>query len=124
MKQQIAKSDNTYFVELSPERYKKLISLLPNNKSPDIYGLSAEHIKYASQETNEHVRYLLNMILSDITQFSDFWISLSLAVYIHKGKNRDPTIMKSYRRIQIGCLFQKLIQRLVEEQITDSVKGA
>ena len=30
MKQQIAKSDDTYFVELSPERFKKLISLLPN----------------------------------------------------------------------------------------------
>ena len=122
MKQQIAKSDDTYFVKLSQEKYKKLISLIPNNKSPDIYGFSVEHLKFASKETNEHIRYLVNCILSDISQFSDFWISLSLAVYIHKGKNRDPTIMKSYRRIQIGCLVQKLIQRLVEEQITESVR--
>ena len=123
MKQQIAKYDGTYFVDLTKEKYNRVLSLLPNNKSPDIYGLSSEHLKHSSEETNEHMRQLINEILSDITRFSDFWISLSLAVYIHKGKNRDPTIMKSYRRIQIGCLVQKFIQRLVEDQITDSVKS-
>ena len=122
MKQYIAKNDDSYFVELSREKYRKLLALLPSNKSPDIYGFSSEHLKYASDETNEHFRFLVNQIISDITQFSDFWISLSLAVYIHKGKNRDPTIMKSFRRIQIGCLCQKMIQRLVEEQITDAVR--
>ena len=66
MKQQIAKNDDTYFVTLSREKYVRLLSLLPNNKSPDIYGFSGEHLKFASLETNEHVRYLLNEILSDI----------------------------------------------------------
>ncbi len=122
MAQFVAKYDDSYFVEITEEKYNKLLSLLPSGKSPDIYGVSSEHLKFASSETNRHVRFLLNLILSDITQFSDFWISISLAIYIHKGKNRDPTIMKSYRRIQIGCLIQKMIQRLVEDQLTESVR--
>ena len=33
MKQQIAKSDDTYFVKISQERYKKLLSLIPIKKA-------------------------------------------------------------------------------------------
>ena len=121
MKRMVAKYDDSYFVPLTKEKYYDVLSLLPNNKSPDVYGVQCEHLKYASDQTNDYVRYLINCILENIEQFSDYMISLNLAQYIHKGKNRDPMIMKSYRRIQIGCLIHKYIQRLVEEQCTEVV---
>ena len=116
-------TDNTYFVELTKENYDKVLSLLPSNKAPDIYGAMSEHFKYAGQETNECMRQIFNEILQDIRQFSDCFISLSVGRYIHKGKGRDPRLVRSYRRIQVGTLCQKFIQRLVEYQCTQVVSN-
>ena len=47
MLENIVLDDDTYFVEISKEKYNKLVSKLPSGKSCDIYGFQVEHIKYA-----------------------------------------------------------------------------
>ena len=121
MSKNTAKNDGTYFLKLTKDKYNKVLSQLPSNKSPDYYGVSSEHLKYASEETNTHMRQVMDEILSDIEQFSDPMISISLAIMLHKGKNRDLSLVRSYRRIQVGTIVHKFIQRLVEKQCTEVV---
>ena len=68
------------------------------------------------------MRKIFNGIISDINYLSDVFISISLAKYIFKGKNRNPTLIKSYRRIQVCVLSHKMVQRLVEDQCTEVVQ--
>ena len=121
MLENCAENDNTYFIELTSDNYKKVLSKLPSDKAPDVYGCVSEHFKFASDSTNEYMRQIYNDILSDIKQFSDSFISLSVGKYIFKGKNRNPCLVRSYRRICVGSLPQKFIQRLVELQCTQVV---
>ena len=88
MTKNCVEDDDTYFIPLTLDKYKQVLSRLPSGKAPDIYGITAEHFKYASDKTNINVMELINIILSDIRQFSDDFISLSEATYIHKGKSR------------------------------------
>ena len=122
MLENVAIDDDTYFVEISKDQYKKLLSELPSGKACDIYGFQSEHIKYASEETNELFRSVINDIIKDISQLSDCLLSISLAKYIFKGKGRNPTLVKSYRRIQVGVFCHKMIQRHVSDQCTNVVK--
>ena len=123
MAEYCATYDNTYFVELSVENFKKVMAKLPSNKAPDIFGCVSEHFKYSSDTTNILMCEIVNEILKDIRQFADSFISLSVGKYIHKGKNRNPCLVRSYRRICVGSLTQKFIQRLVEYQCTQVVSA-
>ena len=86
MAQKYVCDDDSFFVNISKEKYNEVCSQLPSSKSPDLYGMTIEHLRFANERTNDLARELFNGILSDIRQFSDPLISISLAQYICERK--------------------------------------
>ena len=90
---------------------------LPKGKAPDIKGLTIEHLLFADEDVIDLIRELLNTVIKNIDWSSYPLINLGVATMLYKGKGKDMTDPKAFRRIQIACLWSKLLQRLTSGQL-------
>ena len=107
-----ADHDDTMLRPLTKETFAELLKEIPKGKALDSLGLSIEHILLADQSIIDLLMELLNTIIVDLDWASHPLINLGIATMLYKGKGKpldDPT---SFRRIQISCLYMKLLQRL------------
>ena len=118
----LSKNDGTKFTELSDIKFNELIYSIKGNKSQDIFGTQVEHLRYLSDNSKDLVRNVFNEMLSDISSYKQCLLSIAKACMLHKGKGKPKDRMKSYRRVQVCPVPQKLVQSLVTSQAINAVK--
>ena len=118
----LSKTDNTRFKEISADGFNKLIYSVKGNKSQDVFGTQIEHLRYLSSDSKDVVRSIFNDMLKDISSYKHCLLSIAQACMLHKGKGKPKHVMKSYRRVQVCPVPQKLIQSHVTSQAINAVK--
>ena len=86
---------------------EKVIDKLHNGKSPDEYGISAEHFKAGKSELVPVITKIFNQIVYTKTIPSVFKTGVITPV-LKKGK--DPKLLENYRGITVTAIFGKLFE--------------
>ena len=120
----IYKHDDSRIEPISKEIFKKLLDDLPRQKAEDINNCGLEHIIHASDKVQDIVREALNNITMDWGEYSDVLFNTVIANMLYKGKNKKKSDPMSYRRISIGSIFQKVLDRYMAEETNSIAKKA
>ena len=96
----------------SPQQFsdldvEKAIDCLNNKKSPDEFGLTAEHLKNAKTTIAPALRSIFNNILQHRKVPSSFKSGILTPVL---KKDKDPTMMSNYRAITVTALIGKVFE--------------
>jgi hypothetical protein len=94
--------------EITDSLTKKHISTLKNNKAPDSFGISSEHIKLASERIVHLLSELTTRAFSERTILAD--LKMGIATPVPK-KDRSQTDPDKFRRITITSLLGKVIEK-------------
>ena len=89
----------------------KYIHSLKNNKAPDAYGISAEHLKLSSSRTVEIMTSVLNTVIS--TKAIPSCHKLGIVTPVHK-KGKPANKPDSYRRITVTPTTGKVIEKHIQ----------
>ena len=92
---------------------KKHITSLKNGKAPDIYGVSAEHLKFSSPVVNEALQHITNNTLSTgriVPQFK-----LGVLTPIPKP-GKQATNPDNHRRITVCSILGKIVEKEVTKR--------
>ena len=116
--------DNSQITPMSDSVFKKLLADLPRKKAEDINNCGLEHIIHASEMVQDKIREMLNGITLDWTEYSDVLFNTVIANMLYKGKNKKRSDPMSYRRISIGSIFQKVLDRYMAEETNRIAKIA
>ena len=116
--------DKTEITPISEKVFKRLLTELPRKKAEDINNCGLEHIIYASDMVQNKIREMLNGITMDWTEYSDVLFNTVVANMLYKGKNKKRSDPMSYRRISIGSIFQKVLDRYMADETNRIAKAA
>ena len=97
-------------ISISPSEISKAIKSLNSGKSADIYGITAEHLKYASPLLAPFLAKLLSDIVNSGKIPSAFKPGFVTPIH-KKGSPADST--DSYRGITVAPLLSKLLEHVV-----------
>lgn len=93
---------------------EKAIDKLHNRKSPDEYGIAAEHFKAEKQQIVPTVTIIFNQILATKNIPSAFKTGLITPV---PKKGKDPKLLENYRGITVTAIFGKLFEYSLLEKL-------
>ena len=110
---------------MSPEKFSEVLDSLPREKAEDINNTCLENILHTDEETLDVLRQLTNNIILDWDEYSSVMMNSVKAsmLYKQKGKPRDNPV-SSYRRISIGSIFQKIIDKYMSSETKKTVRNA
>ena len=115
--------DNNNLAPISEEDWKDVLNnKLKKGKASDIYGMAAENLQFLSPTSKEIMRRLINEVVSDIKLYSETVRNLRVATMLYKGKNKDKKLIKSYRRISVGTVFNKAIDVYLSANLNKILK--
>ena len=100
-------SNSSEKLTFSESDIEKVIDKLHNGKSPDEYGISAEHFKAGKSELVPVITKIFNQILDTKTIPPVFKTGVITPV-LKKGK--DPKLLENYRGITVTAIFGKLFE--------------
>jgi hypothetical protein len=100
--------DTLYGVDGS--QLTKIIGSLKNNKAPDKFGITAEHLKYAHPEVNNLIVTLLNRIIEEESIPPQLRHGVITPVYKQK---KSPKVPDNYRRITVVPMISKLLEKVM-----------
>ena len=104
-------SDNLSFSEVDIE---KVINKLHNGKSPDEYGISAEHFKAGKSELVPVITKIFNHIL-DTKKIPAVFKTGVITPVLKKGK--DSKLLENYRGITVTAIFGKIFEYALLEKL-------
>ena len=104
-------SDNLSFSEVDIE---KVINKLHNGKSPDEYGISAEHFKVGKSELVPVITKIFNHIL-DTKKIPAVFKTGVITPVLKKGK--DSKLLENYRGITVTAIFEKVFEYALLEKL-------
>ena len=102
-----------------PSSIKSHIQSLKNNKAPDPYGVSAEHIKSAGNSVIKVLTIIANKAFRK-QQIPDD-LKLGIVTPVPK-KKKDSTDPDNYRRITVNSMVGKIIDKELIPSLRSSVK--
>ena len=111
MEERTYSDKETSTIPLDEEVFRKVLRAIQLNKAADIYGLQRESFELLDSDNITEVISLFNEVLDDLHLYSDTFWSVAQAHFLYKGKGKSKTNPKSYRRITIGTVGQKLLER-------------
>jgi len=79
---------------------------------------------YASDYVKTKEMEFSNYLLEDFSRYSSVLLSLSVSSYLYKGKNKPKEKPGSYRKITIGSLKQKIIDKYMTKDTGKIAKKA
>lgn len=97
---------------VSEHNVKRFINSLKNNKAPDIFGITSEHLKYSSSR----ITFLMTKVLNEISQkmnIPDIHKIGALTPVPKKGKSA--ILPDSYRRITVTPTTGKIVEKLIQQ---------
>lgn len=102
------------FSHITPEEVHRVITSLPNRKTPGSDNITNELLKLSSSAISQSLSELFNKSLSEGVFPSD-WKLATISPVLKDGK--DPTKPVSYRPIALLSCVSKLFERLVHDQL-------
>ena len=105
--------EKSSLMEVTENDVKKFISLLKNNKAPDVYGITSEHLKYSSHRVSKLMTLVLNEI-SKNQQIPEIH-KLGVVTPVPK-KDKTPSLPDNYRRITVTPTTGKVTEMLIQKQ--------
>ena len=118
------KHDQSFIKPITEDTLLSLLKGLQLGKAEDINNVAVEHILYAGKKIKETVTRCLNGIMRDWSKYSDVIFNTVVANMLYKGKNKKRSDPMSYRRISIGSIFQKIIDRYLTKETNKIAKDA
>ena len=107
---QICKESSEIPEPVTPEEVGKTISQLNMKKAPDVFGLTAEHLKYAGSAVVNDISNLFNQILLDKKVPEAFKMGILTPVL---KKSKDSTNLDNYRGITVTPIIGKLFETVL-----------
>lgn len=102
------KPGNERLPPVTADQVSSYIKSLKNGKSPDLFGISSEHIKMAAPVVNDIILHICNKAIRTGTLPLSTKMGIVSPV-LKKGKNhKDPN---NYRRITISSVVGKVIEK-------------
>jgi hypothetical protein len=95
---------------ISREDVRKSVKRLNTGKSPDYYGITAEHLKFAGEGIIPEVTHLLNCLLR-LRRIPDI-MKIGVVTPIFK-KKKDKSLPTNYRGITVTPVILKLIETVL-----------
>ena len=109
----IVKQRNWKLPQLSFNQVEDIISRLRTNKSPDIMGFSAKHLKNGGPIAIHFIMQYLNMSFHSIQYGVPESELTGVASMIHKGNKKSLIDPKSFRKITVCALLGEIKQMAV-----------
>ena len=106
---------NTRLEELTLNELKDIIQSFPNNKAPDIDGVSHDMLKCLDDENLEYLLDAMNKIIRH-DNFSLPELLKSRFSLLHKGHGKSPLDINNYRRITVSQTTQRLFDRMLNRR--------
>ena len=100
-------SDSNDKLSFSEPDIEKCINKLHNGKSPDEYGISAEHFKAGKPELVPVITNIFNYIL-DSKKIPESFKTSFITPVLKKGN--DSKLLENYRVITVTAIFGKLFE--------------
>ena len=85
-------------------------------KAADIHRLTVEHLRYAGEDTLDHVLHVVNDLLKNMTAVASPEVKVGSASFVYKGKNKPINHHKSYRRVTVGPFIGRIADEWMREQ--------
>ena len=109
----IVKQRNWRLPQLSFNQVQDIISRLRSNKSPDILGFSARHVKNGGSVAVHFIMQYLNLSFQSMQYGVPSAELTGIASLIHKGQKKSLTDPKSFRKITVCALLGEIKQMAV-----------
>ncbi|VDI70086.1 Hypothetical predicted protein [Mytilus galloprovincialis] len=103
---------------LKAEEIDKAINQLNTNKAPDIYGITAEHIKYGGDTLLQAITSIINNICSSATIPDCIKHGILTPIFKNKGL---PNEAKNYRGITVLPIIGKILEILLRKLLRDII---
>ena len=97
--------------ELTLTELKNIIQSFPNNKAPDVDGVTHDMLKCLNDENLEYILDTMNKIIRH-DNFSLPELLKSRFSLLHKGHGKSPLDINNYRRITVSQTIQRLFDRM------------
>ena len=110
----ICKSSSASYSPVTVEEVEEAIGSLNKGKAADVFGLTTEHLSYASADLIPVLTTLLNGIFHVGELQSSLKLGLLTPVFKKKGSNLDS---KNYRGITILPILSKLLECFLRDRI-------
>ena len=120
----VYKHDKTHIDPISKEVFHDLLQNMTRGKAKDINNCGMEHVLYAADEVQDKIRETMNNMTMNWDEYSDVLFNTVIATMLYKGKNKKREDPMSYRRISIGSMFQKILDRYMAEETNEIAKKA
>ena len=105
----------TRLTELSLDELKDIIQSFPNNKAPDVDGVSHDMLKCLDDDNLEYILETMNKIIKH-DNFSLPELLKSRFSLLHKGHGKSPLDINNYRRITVSQTIQRLFDRMLNKR--------
>ena len=112
--EQHLKEENLSDIMFTAAEVETSIQKLNSGKSPDEYGLCAEHFKYGKDIVAEHITPLFNQILETKSIPTSFKTGILTPVL---KKDKDSCLVNSYRGITVTAVMGKLFEYCLLEKL-------
>ena len=112
--EQYLKEENLNEIMFTVPEVETSIRKLNSGKSPDEYGLCAEHFKYGNDIVSENITPLFNQVLESKSVLSAFKTGILSPVL---KKDKDSCLVNSYRGITVTAVMGKLFEYCLLEKL-------
>ena len=105
---------------ISPANVRNHIKSLKNSKAQDIFGISPEHLKYASPEIYEVIALIINQSMKQGKLPTKFKIG-TINPLLKPGK--PPQTADNYRRITVNSTIGKIMEKEIHGRSKEILKN-
>lgn len=110
--------ENAEPLVFTSEEVDKAINQLNTNKAPDIYGITAEHIRYGGDALLQGVTAIINNICKEASVPDCLKHGILTPIFKNKGLSTDA---KNYRGITVLPIIGKILEILLRQLIRDII---
>ena len=100
----------------------KELRKIKDNKAPDLSNLMKENITRNSKSIQKKFCEIINGMISDPANYCSSLCSTSVASFLYKGKGKNRQDPTSYRKISIGSLFNKVVDKIFSHETQEVAK--
>jgi hypothetical protein len=113
---QLRKENTDLLPHITTSRIAAYISRLKDNKAPDEYGISAEHLKLAADTVAPIIQTLIEKIVADGSIPEQLKNGIITPVYKNKGSSK---MADNYRRITVTSMIGKVLELVMVDPVKE-----
>ena len=107
---------------LSNYEIMKELRNIKDNKAPDLANLMKENITRNSKKIQTMFCDIINDMIQTPENYSSSLCSTSVASFLFKGKGKDRLDPTSYRKISIGSIYNKVVDKIYSHETQEVAK--